>query len=203
MWKILNSPIVVAVVAVLLLFGVMKLQKPRLAMEVRAVSAELDRIVREGGTDAEKAKAIRDFANSVASNLREGFSSGFSSGSDGVKELDAAERTYLETKDKIEITNIKKVASSWDSREKYVYLIKNNSDKYLTSLNFQMEYYKDGELIDSEQKWLSNIKVLSPGQSISVSIERNLPKDSEGTYKDMSGELKVVPISFAVKKAPQ
>ncbi|MFI4910535.1 MAG: hypothetical protein ACIAQZ_02580 [Sedimentisphaeraceae bacterium JB056] len=201
MWKVLNSPIIVVFFAFLLLIGAMRFQKPRFAMELRAASDEIDRIIKESGTDSEKAKAVRDFANSLASNLRDGFKSGLVSGNDGVKELDEAEILFLDVKEKLVVSDIKKVDSGWDNQEKHIFTLKNNSDKYVTSISVSMEYYKGQELLDCEQKWLSNIKVMAPGEEVAVAQTRRLPDNERDA--NVSDRAVVVPISFTIKNAPQ
>lgn len=203
MWKMINSPVVVVILASLLLIGVLNLQKPRMAMELRAVSEELDKIIQEGGSDSEKAKAIRDFANSIASNLKDGFSSGFGSNTNDIKELDQKELAFIKVKELLTITDVKQVDSGWDSQEKHIFTIQNNSDKYITSLHVSMEYYKDDVVVDCEEKWLSNIKILTPGEKIVIDETRRLPKEEPATSKAKSNKLRVVPISFTIKNAPQ
>ena len=79
MWKIVNSPIVIAVIVIVSLFAFRFSMKPKLATEIRGVYKEFNTILKDGASDAEKNKAIQKFAQEMATQIKAGFSAGFKS----------------------------------------------------------------------------------------------------------------------------
>ena len=104
MWKALNSPIVVVIVAAVLLAVVMQMRKPRLAGELRGVYEELMHIAEDGASDARKTKAIQDFAQEIAKQMREGFSAGFKAATGEKEDKDVA---FLAVQEKLQIQGLK------------------------------------------------------------------------------------------------
>jgi hypothetical protein len=196
MWKIINSPIVIAVIAIAAVFVLKATMKPKLASEIRGLYKELNAIIEDGASDAEKTRAIKEFAQEIATQIREGFSAGFKS---DVSQME--DNIYIATKQKIAISGIKFVKSTWPSREKIMFVLKNNSDKYISSLKLNYEFYRENELVDCKNDWVSQIKILEPGQEIAISHERSLPKEETETYKSDKVNIKVT--SFNIKKVEQ
>ena len=195
MWKAINSPIVIAMIAIAALFVLKATMKPKLASEIRGVYKELNAIIEDGASDAEKSKAIKDFAQEIATQLREGFSAGFKSTDSPIA---SEEKLYITTKQKIVISGIKAVKSDWPSREKIIFIVKNNSDQYISSLKINFEYYRENELIDRKNAWVSEIKLLEPNQEIALSQDRSLPNEEPEKYK--SDKVKIKLTSFDIKK---
>jgi hypothetical protein len=200
MWKVLNSPIVVCLVVVLALIGLRSSMKPKLAGEIRGVYDELMKIAEDGASDAEKSKAIQRFAQEVSRQLKTGFKEGFSSASDGKVRQDQ-DLEFLEVRKQVEIVGFKYIKSNWPNREQFLFKIKNNSDKYLTSLKVNYEFYKGTELVDCKNEWVSQIKILEPGQEFAVSENRQFPRgtkpEDEALFK--SDTVKISISSFTVK----
>jgi len=193
MWNKINSPIVITFIAIVAVFVLKATTRSDLANEIRGVYEELNSIIEEGASDTEKTKAIQQFAQEIARQIREGFSTGFHSKN---RELDTV---YLDTKDKIKISGVKYVKSEWPAREKIIFAVKNCSGKYIANLKLNYEYYKKGELIDCENKWVSQIKLLEPNQEIALSQLRSLPKGEDAdSYR--SDEVKVKVVSFVIKE---
>lgn len=199
MWKKINSPIVITIIAIASLFVFKATMKPKLASEIRGAYNELTAILEEGASDMEKNKAIQKLAQEIGTQISEGFSVGFESKD---TEKENKDKIYVETKNKIEIRGIKFVEAKWSGRETFIFQIKNNSDKYISNLKFNYEFYKNGELIDCANKWVSSIKILEPNQEIAISENRQFPSDTpkEEYGKYRSDEVKIKITSFNIKE---
>lgn len=195
MWNKINSPIVITIIAIIALFTLRATMKPKLANEIRGAYKELVAITEDGASDAQKSKAIRTFAQEIASQAREGFSAGFKSND---SKLDDKDKVFVETKQKISVFGIKPVKSEWPDHEKVIFVVKNGSDKSIGNIMINYEYYKQGELIDCKNQWSSEIKILDPNQEIAISLDRTLPKEETDNYR--SDEVKIKITSFEVKK---
>lgn len=79
MWNKINSPIVITIIAVASLFVLRMAMKPKLASEIRGVYEELNAIIEDSASDAEKSKAIQNFTQEIGTQIREGFAAGFKS----------------------------------------------------------------------------------------------------------------------------
>lgn len=194
MWKTVNSPIVITIIAIAALFVLKATMKPRLASEIRGVYEELSAIVNDGASDAKKSKAIQTFVQEISAQVRDGFSTGFKS-TDPKKE--DRDKVYLAAKQKIGISSVKIVNAEWPGREKVLFVVTNGSDRCISSLKVNYEFYKNGELVDCKNEWVSAIKLLEPNQEIALSQDRVLPKDAPDNSK--SNEVKVKITSFDVK----
>jgi len=98
MWKKVNSPIVVCLIAIAGLMFIQNLSKPKLASEVRGLYQELMDIAKDGANDAEKSQVIQQFATEISKQLKNGFSQGFKSDSDGKMDKDLE---FIEVKESI------------------------------------------------------------------------------------------------------
>ncbi len=196
MWNKINSPIVITIIAVASLFVLRATMKPKLASEIRGAYEELNAILEDGASDAHKTKAIQTFAQEISTQMRAGFKS------DDAKNASET-KVYLETKNKIKIDNIKFVKAKWPGREAFIFQIENKSNKYISNVHLNYEFYKNGELIDCKNKWVTAIKILEPNQKIALSEDRRLvpqgtPKEEYDKYK--SDEVKISITSFSVKE---
>jgi hypothetical protein len=100
---------------------------------------------------------------------------------------------------------LKKVPSRQDSLENYLYEISNNSDSYVKRMKINFEFYDDsGELIDAENDWINEIKVLAPGEKMSLKAKHWLhkPEGSE-EYQGHSASAKAEVTSFSITEKPQ
>ncbi len=199
MWKQLNSPIVITAMAIAAIFVLKATSKPRLAQEIRGVYQELNDIVQDGASDAQKSQAIQKFAQEIGKQIREGFSSGFTKPDSQREDTD---KTFLETKAKIEIKGFKYVQPKWKGREEFLFIIRNNSDQHLSQLKLNFEYYKNGELIDCANQWISEFKFLEPNQEIAVSKDRSFPNGTAKEEYDLhkSDQVKIKVTSFNFKE---
>ncbi|MGA2915251.1 MAG: hypothetical protein ABSE89_04425 [Sedimentisphaerales bacterium] len=191
MWKIINSPIVITIIAIAALFILRATTKPKLASEIRGAYTELNAIIEDGGSDAEKNKAIQKFAQEIATQIREGFSEGFRSNN---PQKDDKDKVYLATKQKINISDIKFVKTDSPTNEKVVFVLKNNSDKFINNLKLNYEYYKQGKLIDCKNDWAYEIKIFEPNQEIALGNQRILAQEEPNNYR--SDEVKINITSF-------
>lgn len=159
---------------VILSLAVMKSQmKSHLGSEIRGAYEELIAIAEDASSDAEKTKAIQDFAEQIAGQLKAGFSSGFSSsGDDGEESKDAK---FLRIKKQIKLEGIKEVPSQYSSRQGVLFRVKNKSEFAIKSIKVNFDYYRGGELIDTSNEWLNEIEVLDAGESINLKKDRNMP----------------------------
>jgi hypothetical protein len=192
MWNKINSPIVITIVAITALFVFMAVTKHKLASEIRGAYDELNAIIKDSASDAQKSKAIQKFAQEIGTQIREGFAAA------SPTQKDDKDSLYTAVKPKITVSGIKQVKSPWQGQEKFIFLVKNNSDYSISNLRLNCEFYKQGELIDCENKWVSEIKILDPNQEIALSQQRSLTKDDPNNSK--SDELKVKITSFDLKQ---
>ncbi len=198
MWQKINSPIVITVIAISALFAFRASMKPHWASEIRGVYEELIAIVEDGASDTEKTKALQQFTQEIATQVREGFQAGFGSGLDGRNK----DKAYLQAKAGIEIHGVRFVKSQWPGREQFIFTIRNNSDEHIGMLKLNYEAYKGGELINVENKWVSEIKILGPGEEMAMRGERSYPQGVQAEEYDLykSDEVKIRITSFDIRK---
>jgi hypothetical protein len=147
--------------------------KPHLGSEIRGAYEELIAIAEDASSDADKTKAIQDFAEQIAGQMKAGFSSGFSSGGDDGEESKDAK--FLRIKKQIKLLGIKEVPSQYSSRQGVLFSVKNESEFPVKSIKVNFDYYRAGELIDTKNEWLNEIEVLDAGESINLKKDRSLP----------------------------
>jgi len=193
MWEKINSPIVVAVIVLVALFGFQKMEKPTFATELRGAYEELIAIAKDGKSDAEKTKAVQDFASEIFGQVREGISEGM--GGDGDGKVDDRDQLFLDDRKLVVVEEFKFVPSKWDGRQSYIYRITNNSDKHLKQIRINHEFMKDGKMTDVENKWVSEIQVLPPGESIALKGEYSFPN---GTTAEDYKKFEVDDVVFVV-----
>ena len=103
MWKIVNSPIVIAIIVIASLFVLKASIKPMLATEIRGVYKEITAVIEDSASDAEKSKAIQKLVQEIGAQVKEGFSVAFKT----PEEKENATVVFVETKKLIKIKNIK------------------------------------------------------------------------------------------------
>lgn len=168
--KLINSPIVIAVIVIIAAFVLKAQTKPHLASEIRGAYDEIIRIAEEAGADAEKTEAIREFSEQIASQLKAGFSSGFSSG-----DTESREAKFLRARQDVSIAEVREIQSEWNGRQTVLFKIENSSEFALSQLKVNLEFYRDGELIDVKNETLHEIKVLDAGERVAAKKDRNTP----------------------------
>jgi hypothetical protein len=193
MWKTINSPIVITIIAIVAVFILRATTKPKLASEIRGAYKELNAIIEDGGSDAEKNKAVQKFAQEMATQIREGFAEGFKSNN---PQKDNKNKVYLAAKQEINISDINFVETASPTNEKVIFVLKNNSDKPMSNLKLNYEYYKQGKLIDCENKWVHEIKIFEPNQEITLGNQRILAREDPNNYR--SDEVKINVTSFDI-----
>lgn len=195
MWKLLNSPLVIVVAFLIGLAGVFHISRISIAGEIKDVFAELNDVIETASTDVEKSKAVQKLATELSRQFKQGLRA--SAGPDKqVQEI----KDYAQVKSKLEIGEYKYVDSEWNDRECFIYTIENSSDKYITQINVNYEFFKDSELIDVKNDWLSRIKTLGPGEEFSVKGDRKYKKSvsqSGEQIESRSDSIKITVSSFS------
>ena len=173
--KIINSPIVIAILVVASLFILKAQTKPKVATEIRGAYEELMAIAEESVTEAEKTKTIQLFAEEIATQIREGFTLGFTSTNHEEEEKkESREEKFLRLREHIMLTEPQTLHTPHNYRKIFTYAIINNTGFIIKGINVNYEYYRDNILIDLDNDWISEIKALAPGESILIRKERNL-----------------------------
>lgn len=172
--KIINSPIVITLIVILSVVVMKSQMKPHLGSEIRGAYDELIAIAEDASTDADKTKAIQDFAEQVAGQLKAGFSSGFSSGDDDEESTDAK---FLRVKKQIKVEGIKEVPSQYNGRQSVLFNVTNESELPVKSIKVNFDYFRAGVLIDTKNEWLNEIEVLDAGESINLKKDRSISND--------------------------
>jgi hypothetical protein len=195
LWKFLNSRIGavfvlligIAVVAILVSTVLFSIWTGWIGSKLLTLSEKSD--------DPNCYTAIQNVATGITGALKKGFSSGSDKQTDQTLE-------FLNCKKKVELRDVKLVESGQKGMEKYVFKIINHSDQYLNQIRVNFSFYDEkGELLDVTNKWISEIKVLEPGQEIVLSDNRWLrkPKDSE-EYQGQGSSIKGQITSFEIVK---
>lgn len=179
MWKILNSPIVIAVILILAFFSYSQFTKNTTASTMRSAYDELLAITEDARDDLEKKELIKGFVVEAGDQIREAFSF-FNSEEDREKEAEE-NRVYFETKNLVEVITPKIVEKKRFSEvEKYIiYQVTNKSVKHLSKIAHTVEFYQEAELVYVRDEW-GNVK-LAPGESMSYSFnvdKEELPFDT-------------------------
>jgi hypothetical protein len=149
----------------------------------------------EKANDPNSYAVVQNIASGISGSLKKGFSSGSDRQTDQTLE-------YLNCKKKVGLLDVKMTNSSQKGLEKYLFKVVNNSDQYISQIKVNFTFYNDkGDVLDATNKWLSEIKVLDPGQEIVLSGDRWLrkSKDSE-EYEGQSSSVKGQIVSFDIIK---
>ena len=128
--KILNSPIFITILVIIVAFVLKSKIKTGMASEIRGAYDEIISIAEDATSDAHKTKAIQDFAEQIGTQVKSGFSIGFSSMNGNIKngEIKDKDAVFLEAKKKIQVTDVKEVQSEWSGSQSTIFKIKNNSE---------------------------------------------------------------------------
>ncbi|VFQ42800.1 FxLYD domain-containing protein [Desulfoluna butyratoxydans] len=84
--------------------------------------------------------------------------------------------SFLAIKENVNFSNVNYTFSDWPTKEKLVATITNDSNQPLNEIMLNVSFYDaQDNLIDvQDNTWLSNIKILQPGESHNFSIKRSL-----------------------------
>ncbi len=175
MKNIINSPIFITFVAFLALFILQNRSQNRIASEIKAAYEQILYIMNDAISDIEKTKALQTFAQKISTQLKTGFQIGFSSGESSKKI--SPEKQFLDIKDKVEFSKVQLSSPDQSNRQEILYTVKNLSDLPIRQLRVNFEYFRGGELIDAENNWISEVKVLAPGESFSSKQNRHPPRN--------------------------
>jgi len=166
--EILKNPILVVFLGVSYFFA-LQLYMPRTHAdkEVRAAYNELQAISRELAESKEPGN-VKAVIQNFSGQIIQGFKAGFKSDNSGLIKFNEAKQSVV-------LSDIKRARSSWKTTERFVGKITNNYRLPITQikLNFA-SFSKDGRLIDVNNTWLSDIKILNPKESAYFEIRRNL-----------------------------
>ena len=161
MWKIINSPIVIAFILITAFFSYNQLRRYTAADEIRSVYDELISITEGAKNDIEKKKLVEEFVKEVGHQIKEGFGS-FDSGED--KEKKAREnKHYFEVRKLVKISEPVIAENKHFSQKSVLYKVTNGSQEYLDKVAHTIELHRGKELIEVREDW-GNIK-LAPGES--------------------------------------
>lgn len=169
--KVINSPIVITIIVIVSAFTLKSQMKPDFASEIRGAYDELISIAQDASGDAEKTKAIQDFAEQIASQLKTGFSSGFSSKDDE----ESRDEKFLRIKKNVHVTGVKEIQSEWKGRQAIMFRLENKSEYAISQIKVNLEFYRNGELVDVKNEHIHDIEVLDSGESFTAKEERNTP----------------------------
>lgn len=178
MWKIVNSPIVIAAILILAFFSYTHFSKDTTASEIRTAYEELLAITEDAKNDLEKKELIKGLVVEAGEQIKEAFSL-FNNEEDRQKEAEE-NRVYFATKNLVEVMQPKIVEKKrFSDIEKFVvYMVANQSDKHLSKIAHTIEFYQGEELVYVRDEW-GNVK-LAPGESMSYSFnvdKEELPFD--------------------------
>lgn len=171
------------------------IQGTRADAEIRAAFDELETISEELA-QSEEPGHIKAVVQNFGEQVVEGLKAGFSSGNSGLKE-------FVKARPHVVVTDIQKARSSWKTKEKFIGKISNGTDHTLTQVKVTLSSFSDdGRLIDVNTKWLSDIKVITPNESVSFTIERSLGDHKTGDEElnsNVSQSYSIEVSSFEIK----
>ncbi|HPF99287.1 MAG TPA: hypothetical protein PLE77_04415 [Kiritimatiellia bacterium] len=199
LWRFINSPIVILSLTILALAVLLPWQQQRMARQsIRSSSQELLITARKWSSDTNTAP-IKLIVESFTSQVVDGFRSAFNQfGEDKALEIRDFERCVR----LISVANTRTTAASASYKESIVGVILNGSDTAICDIKINVMCFDNANrLIDTETKWLDDIKVLSPGQTVGFKIDRELgefqsPKEALQSNKATRVEAQVVDFSI-------
>lgn len=109
---------------------------------------------------------------------------------------------FLDVKSKVKIEDFSFVASKWQGRQTYIYKIRNDSRYYLTQIKVNHEFLRNGKLVNVENKWLSEIRILAPDESMAMRGEYSFPNGTEEAdyHKFEVDSVNILVTGFNIKK---
>lgn len=193
MWKVINSPIIITIVALLLLVSYDQYRKGPAANEIRGIYDELLSISEDATSDLEKKKIITSFVKEAGKQIREGFNS-FNNEEQRKKKAEE-NKHYFDIRKKVHITKPKVVETKRYSKtqKSVIYQVKNNSPEYLSKVGHTIEFYYQGELLEIKEEW-GNIK-LAPGETKSYSYKVDNENLVFTNIKIIIGDIMIMPVA--------
>ena len=193
----ITDPLVVVLIGVSYFFVLQRyVEKPSLQSEIRGAYNEIQAISDELAKTDEPGK-VKEVVANFATQVVEGLKAGFKGSNNEL-------RKFNEARDSIVISDLSRGTSSWKNKETFIGMIKNKSKYPVTQLKVNLAFYSsDRKLIDVSNKWLSEIKLLTPGQSVAFKVERGLGDHSlsaEELNKRKAASFEIKLISFQVKE---
>ena len=193
MWKVINSPIIIAIIIICSLVGYDHYRKSASANELRSFYNELLSISEDATSDLEKKKIITSFVKEAGKQIREGFGS---FRNDEHKKKQAEEnKHYFNVKKQISITKPKVLETKQYNKiqKTVIYQIKNNSAEYLSKIGHTIEFYYQGDLLEVKDEW-GHIK-LAPGETKSYSYKVQNEKLVFTSIKISLGDIAIMPVA--------
>ncbi len=168
--------------------------KSTLQSEIRDAYSEVQRISDELATTDEPGR-IKEVVANFATQVVDGIKSGFKGNNTDLIR-------FNKVRQKISISDLSRGTTQWKNKEKFIGVIRNNSDHPVSQIRANLvSYSKEGKMIDVSVKWRSAIKLLPPAESFPFTVERELGSHSLSaeelnSRKAASFEIRVV--SFQV-----
>jgi hypothetical protein len=187
LWAFLNSPIFLVIFGAALISGGYFVSS-QLAAKYRT-QAILSGI-REAAEDFEKNPddgAIKKMISAIIGQAAKGIKDGFQKmGSiDPQKDLE----DFRVLRQKLLISDVQLAPIGWKGQEKVIGKITNTSDKPLQNIQLQITFFDAaGKLMDVTNKWISEIKVLEPHESIGFSETRSYAQMNDKDDKIEAGK---------------
>lgn len=195
--KIINSPIFIAILIIISAFILKSQSKPDIASKMENAYDTLISIAEDLNTDTEKTKIIQNLSEQLASQLKDGFVTGILSTS-----ADNRSKEFLRERKNIYITDVKEVQSEWEGSQSILFKIENKSEFAITNIKVNIEFFRNGELIDVKNQYIHEIKVLNAGENFIVKTIRRNPDhlSEEEKANNTFDEVKATVTSFEISK---
>jgi len=136
LWKILNAPLVVVVIAISI-WPILTVLSSGVAVELGV--DQISEVVSE--------EIVKPFQNMGA-------------------EQDEKLKIEVDVLEKLIVSNVTFAPSSWKGKVKIIGTITNNSTEVVKSVHITSSFYRDNTLINVKESWLTQIKVIKPGASV-------------------------------------
>ena len=207
LWQQLNRPLVVLLVG-FALWPLVSAWKERLTVHsaADAVFQELGR-AQDQMQDQAKQSGIKKLVESFVSQFVDGFSDAFDRM--GSKQ-ESKFNDFTSVLKQVTITEAKVGPGQFESNDKVIGIIRNDSAKSISSLHLNLTLFgADGQLLDVVDKDLNDLKVLLPGQAVGFAVDRDLnvpspnrdENDSDGSDSDQNDSDKTDPAKKAAAQA--
>lgn len=144
LWKILNAPIVVVLLA-LALWPIFTVLSSSAALKLGA--EQISKTVSK--------EVVKPFQHMNS-------------------EQDQKLKSELQILEKVVASDIGFAPTSWPGKIKVIGTIANNSDKTIKRLQISASFRKNGKLVNVNDEWLSRVKAISPGSSIDFNFTTDI-----------------------------
>lgn len=149
MWRTLNSPFVIALLAIAGLLVWEQLRQGSAARSARAFYEELIAVAEDASSDLERTQIVRTLISETGNQISQGFSAAFTGNSEEARAQRAAEQErYFRIRSQIEVTDPRLVTPAQNrGQESIVFQVTNGSDSHLQRVPLDIEFYQGDELI--------------------------------------------------------